>query len=297
MSTPTKILFIINPISGTTNKEKFPELIKKEFEGSNVSYELKFTKYAGEASEIAKNSLGKYDIIVAVGGDGTINEIARPLIHSQTVLGIIPKGSGNGLARHLGIPLAEKKALRALIDPRIELIDTLKLDKQEFLNVAGVGFDAHVAHLFSKSKKRGFLTYSKLVLRELRRFKFKGYKLEIDGETFVENSPFLISIANSTQYGNNAKIAPMAKTNDGLMDICILQKVPFWYYPILGFHLFNGSLNRSKYYACLQGKSVRLSLLKKTDDHNMHLDGDSYAANEVLNFSIEPASLKIALPK
>ncbi|MDX1627571.1 MAG: YegS/Rv2252/BmrU family lipid kinase [Fulvivirga sp.] len=291
-----KILFIINPASGTRNKEQIPSLINRHL-SDQIDFEIAYTSKPGEATKISNENKTAFDIIVAVGGDGTINEVARPLIDSTTALGIIPMGSGNGLARHLGIPLKAKNAIKLLNSPEINKIDTIKMEEEVSLNIAGVGFDAHIARLFAKSKKRGFLSYARLVFSEIRKYKVKGYHLEIDGKIQEEKAPFLISIANSTQYGNNAKIAPAAMITDGLMDVCILQKIPWWYYPVFAFHLFNGTIYRSKYYRCLQGKKIKLRLIKSQDDHNMHLDGDALAVGEIIDLSINPKSLLVALPQ
>lgn len=291
-----KLLFIINPNSGTKQKTRVPELIKKLLDETNIEHKIVFTSEPKEATTISEKNKEAFDMIVAVGGDGTINEVARPLINSETTLGIIPMGSGNGLARHLGMPLNIKKAIALLNQPRVSSIDTIKMNDLAFLNVAGIGFDAHIASAFAKSKKRGFITYAKLTLGELNRFKYAGCKLVIDGVEQIENKPFIVSVANSTQYGNNAHIAPAANISDGLMDICVLQKVPFWYYPILGIRLFTGTLNRSKYYSCRQGKKVKITFLSKKAEQPIHLDGDPFTAEKEIKLTINPLSLKIALP-
>ncbi|WP_185152717.1 diacylglycerol/lipid kinase family protein [Fulvivirga aurantia] len=289
----TKALFIINPNSGTRSKEQVPKLLYRYLDG-HIDYDIVFTKYAGEATKISNDNKGKFNLIVAVGGDGTINEVARPLIDSETALGIVPMGSGNGLARHLGIPLNLKKAIITFQRPEISTIDTIKVDDQAFLNVAGVGFDAHIASIFAKSKKRGFITYANLALRELNKYRYAGYRLIIDGIEKTEKAPFIVSIANATQYGNNAHIAPGARIADGLMDICILQKVPFWYYPILLFHLFNGTVYKSRYYHCAQGKEVIIKRISEDSENHFHLDGDPFDLKSDIKLTIKPLSLKVA---
>ncbi|MBL3657981.1 diacylglycerol/lipid kinase family protein [Fulvivirga sediminis] len=289
-----KALFIINPKSGTTQKKGVPALLDYCLDSSKISYEIFYTQYAGHGREIAEKEKNNYHMIVAVGGDGTINEIAGPLINSETTLGIIPLGSGNGLARHLKIPLNTKKAISLLNDQHSKKIDTINFNNDIFVNVAGVGFDAHIASLFAESKKRGFLSYGMLALQEIIKFKSTGYRLIIDGEEKIEKAPFLISIANSSQYGNNAHIAPGAEISDGLMDICIMQKIPFWYYPSLIFHLFNGTLTRSRYYKTWQGKEALIHLLEDAEKKSIHLDGDPYPLKEDIKLSVNPLSLKVA---
>ncbi|ELR73575.1 Transcription regulator [Fulvivirga imtechensis AK7] len=287
-------LFIVNPHSGTKGKDHIPALLNKYLDPTIFEWDVIFTQYAGEARELSNAGKEKYDLIVATGGDGTINEIARPLLHSKAVLGIIPCGSGNGLARHLGIPLNQKKAIQLLNEQHMMVIDTIKLDSDIFLNVAGVGFDAHIAQSFASSKKRGFISYAMIALREIRQFRCTDYQLTIDGEQKIENASFLVSIANSSQFGNNAHIAPTARIADGLMDICILRDFPFWYYPILIYRLFTGRLKNSKYYQCWQGKEALIKISNDSDEKFIHLDGDPYPVKNIINFSIDPLSLQVA---
>lgn len=287
-------LFIVNPHSGTRGKDHIPRLLKKYLDAEIYEWDVIFTRYAGEARELSNAGKDKYDLIVATGGDGTINEIARPLLHSKTVLGIIPCGSGNGLARHLGIPLNQKKAIQLLNKQHVTKIDTIKLDRDTFLNVAGVGFDAHIAQSFASSKKRGFLSYAMIALREIRQFRCTDYKLIIDGKEKIENASFLISVANSSQFGNNAHIAPNARIADGLMDICILRDFPLWYYPTLIYRLFRGTLKNSKYYQCWQGKEALIKTSDESDKKYIHLDGDPYPLKNSIRFSIDPLSLQVA---
>ncbi|UII30021.1 YegS/Rv2252/BmrU family lipid kinase [Fulvivirga ulvae] len=294
MESKKKILFIVNPKSGTRDKRNIPMLLEKYLDSDKFVYETIFTCYAGEASKISETNRNKFDIIVAIGGDGTINEVAGPLTNSNTVLGIIPCGSGNGLARHLKIPRNIKRAIQLLNKRCTSTIDTITLDEKTFLNVAGVGFDAHIAQLFAKTKKRGFLSYAKLAMKEIRRFISIDYQLIIDGQERLEKAPFLISIANSTQFGNNAHIAPNALIADGLMDVCVLRKVPAWYYPILIYRMFTGTLTRSKYYQTWQGKEVQIRLLSDASGKHMHIDGDPYSINSIMKLKVNPLSLKVA---
>lgn len=289
-----KILFIINPKSGTKGKRSIPSLLERHLDQSLYTYETILTRYAGEAIEISENNKDKYDIIVAIGGDGTINEVATPLANSNTILGIIPCGSGNGLARHLKIPRNAKRAIQLLNKGCSFTIDTVTLDQRIFLNVAGVGFDSHIAQLFAGTKKRGFLSYAKLALQEIRKFRSIDFRMTIDGEEKVENAPFLVSIANSTQYGNNAYIAPNALIADGLMDVCVLRNFPKWYYPVLIYRLFSRSLTHSKYYESWQGKEVTINFLSDTKGKYMHIDGDPYALTNTMKLTINPLSLKVA---
>ena len=297
MTDKKKILFIINPKSGTKGKRNIPLLIEKYLNQDIYHYETIFTSYAGEAIEISERNRDAFDIIVAIGGDGTINEVAGPLTNSNTILGIIPCGSGNGLARHLKIPRNAKRAIQLLNERCTSTIDTITLGERTILNVAGVGFDAHIAQLFAGTKKRGFFSYAKLAMKEIRKFISVDYQLIVDGQEKLEKAPFLISIANSTQYGNNAHIAPNALIADGLMDVCVLRGFPSWYYPALIYRMFTGTLTKSRYYQTWQGKEVQIKLLSDVKGKHMHIDGDPYALDSIMKLSINPLSLKVACEK
>lgn len=290
-------LFIVNPHSGTNGKSNIPELLDRHLDDSLFKKQVIFTRYAGEARELSHAGKDKYDLIVAVGGDGTINEVAHPLLHSDAVLGIIPCGSGNGLARHLGIPTDPVKAIHLLNRLHVCTIDSLKLDDDVFLNVAGVGFDAYVARSFAKSKRRGFMSYAITAFHDIRTYKADDYDLVIDGEEVSEDSPFLIAVANSSQFGNNAYIAPKADISDGLMDVCVLRKFPAWYVPALIYRLFTGNLTESTYYHCWQAKEVKISVRDDSRVMYIHLDGDPYSSKNNITFSVNPLSLKVACGK
>lgn len=287
-------LFIINPHSGTGGKQHIPGLLQKYLNKELYHWDVVTTRFPGEATIICENARHDHDLIVAVGGDGTINEVARPLINTNTALGIIPCGSGNGLARHLRIPRNAKKAIQLLNKGCTHKIDTISLGQDVFLNVAGVGFDAHIAKLFAEAKNRGFFSYASIALQEIRKFQGIDYNLTIDGEQKIQRAPFLISIANSTQYGNNCHIAPNAYISDGLMDICVLKQFPFWYYPILIYHLFTSTIIHSRYYQHWQGKEVKIEFENDIQGQYIHLDGDPHNLDNVLTLSVNHRSLLVA---
>lgn len=288
-------LFIINPHSGPGKHTNIPKLLDRYLDRTMFEWDVVFTRFAGEATSLCEAGKARYDVIIAVGGDGTINEVARPLVNTNIELGVIPCGSGNGLARHLKIPRNTLKAIKMLNSACTTKIDTIRLNDTTFLNVAGVGFDAHIAKLFANSKQRGFISYVFLVLSELRKFKASDYHLSIDGEEKTEKEPFLISFANSSQYGNNAHIAPGALISDGLMDICVLRHFPLWYYPMLTYRLFHGSLKKSKYYECWQGKELVVQF-SDSEEIFIHLDGDPYVFNNSMKLSVDPLSLNVLCP-
>ena len=202
-----KIIFIINPISGTASKAGIPKLIERYLDHEAFDYEIKLTEYAGHASVIATEAKDNHvDIVVAVGGDGTVNEVARAIVHSQTALGIIPCGSGNGLARHLLLPLNMAKAIKIINACEIHQLDYGIINEHPFFCTCGMGFDAFVSHKFAEAGKRGPITYVENVLKEGLKYKPETYEIRDESGT-TRLKAFLISCANASQYGNNAYIA------------------------------------------------------------------------------------------
>ena len=217
-----RITFIINPISGTNGKEIILRLINELIDRSKYDYSIRKTEYAGHATEIARQAVKEHvDIVVAIGGDGTINEIGRSLIHTDTALGIIPCVSGNGLARHLHIPMDPKGAIYTLNAGIIKNIDYGIIDGRPFFCTCGVGFDAFVSLKFADSGKRGLLTYLENTLHESLRYRPETYEIENSTGT-VRYKAFLIACANASQYGNKAYIAPQASLTDGIIDSTVL---------------------------------------------------------------------------
>ena len=224
METKKRIIFVVNPISGTHGKEFILRLIEKELNHSIYDYSIRKTEYAGHASEIAAQAAAEHtDIVVAIGGDGTINEIGRAIIHTNTAMGIIPCGSGNGLARHLHIPMEPKGAINVLNAGNVKTIDYGIIDNHPFFCTCGVGFDAFVSLKFADSGKRGLLTYLENTLHESLTYQPETYEIENSTGT-VRYKAFLIACANASQYGNNAYIAPQASLTDGMMDITKTMK-------------------------------------------------------------------------
>ena len=243
MAALKELVFIINPISGTGSKRNLPEVIQKYLgELPGVTTTIVYTEYAGHARVIAKEAAdrGVY-ACVAVGGDGTVNEVGSSLLGTETALGIIPFGSGNGLVRHLGIPLNKEKAVAMLATAKTVSMDVGFLDGKPFFCTAGLGFDAYVAHLFDKAKGRGLHTYVTTALQGLQNFRPETFELEMNGETRQQEA-FILTLANASQYGNNVKIAPDASVHDGKLDMCILAPFAAWKAPVLAAQLFNGGI-------------------------------------------------------
>ena len=245
MTDKKKIIFVVNPISGTQEKRAILKWIVERVDRSIYDYSIVKTEYAGHASQIAAEAVNnKVDIVVAIGGDGTINEIARSLIHSETALGIIPCGSGNGLARHLRIPMDPKAAVDIINKGTQFSIDYGKINNIPFFCTCGVGFDAFVSLKFADSGKRGLLTYLENTLHESLTYQPETYEIENEEGT-VKYKAFLIACGNASQYGNNAYIAPQASLTDGLMDVTILEPFTVLDVPSLSFQLFNKTIDQN----------------------------------------------------
>ena len=287
-----KICFIVNPISGVGRQKVIEKLIDESLNRLLFDYEIAYTKAAKHATELAREAAARgFDIVVAVGGDGSVNETARGLIGTATAMAVIPAGSGNGMARQLKIPLNLKKAIAVINAGKETAIDTMLFNEETFVNVAGVGFDAHIVWEFAKFGKRGFSSYIKLVLREFPRYKAENYELIVDGKVLPKTA-FLISFANGSQWGNNAYIAPGATMNDGHMDIAILKEFSLLSTVAIAYRLFRKTLPDSSFLEIIRCKEAFL----KQKNTVAHIDGEPLEiGNEVL-IKIHPLSLKVIVP-
>lgn len=284
------ILFIINPVSGGKSKKKFPELARKFLDPSLLEPEYVFTKHPDHAYELALNAVkAGVDIVAAVGGDGTINEVASAIESTSCIMGIIPFGSGNGLARSLNISLNNEHALRAINSLNTRTIDTGILNEWKFFNIGGIGFDAHISSKFAGMKSRGFKGYIKTTFTEIIKYKPQRYRIEIDGRE-LERKAFMISIANSSQYGNNAHISPHASLDDGLLDLCVVKPFPLLRLPLMGYHMFAKSSHKSGYVEIIKGKNIRI----QTDKSSIvHVDGEPRELSRDILISVKPLSLSV----
>lgn len=285
-----KILFIVNPISGGLNKTFFPSLIDQYLNLELFDAQIIYTDYINHAKELAKNAIDhQYDIVVAVGGDGTINEVAGVLESSGKTMGIIPCGSGNGLARTLKIPLNHVKAIKKINLMNTIDIDVGLIDDEKFINMAGMGFDAHISAHFANSINRGFTNYIKSTLSEISTYKPQMYKITI-GEKTIEREAFMLSVANSSQYGNNAHIAPEASLNDNLLDLCIIKPFPLFIFPVLGFRMFSKTTHHSKYIEIIK---VNKAIITRETEEPIHVDGEPLIKGKELKVSVKHLSLKL----
>lgn len=289
-----RIIFVVNPISGTQSKELILSLLDQKIDKTKYTWDVAYTERAGHAIEIAsKAAEEKADVVVAVGGDGTINEIARSLVHTDTALGIIPCGSGNGLARHLHIPMEPKKALEVLNDGCTDIIDYGKINGTDFFCTCGVGFDAFVSLKFAHAGKRGLLTYLEKTLLESLKYQPETYELETE-DAVTKYKAFLIACGNASQYGNNAYIAPQATLTDGLLDVTILEPFTVLDVPSLAFQLFNKTIDQNSRIKTFRCKKL---CIRRTVPGVVHFDGDPMETGTDVNIELIKRGLRVVVPK
>lgn len=285
-----KVLFIINKFSGTGYTPELEDKIVQVSKRVNVEAVLEFTKGPGHATELAKNASG-VSAVVAVGGDGTLNEVAQGLVTRSIPMGIIARGSGNGLARHLGIPLTVDKALHTLYHGRNIAMDTFSLNDRLSLNVSGIGFDGHIANLFGGRTKRGLTGYAKLTLQEFMRFREFDATISYNGDTF-ERKAFVIALANSSQYGNNACIAPSASVSDGLLNLTILKKIPLYRFDFV-YAFFTKTLDRSPF---CDLNTISEAEITTPVEVPFHVDGEPCGKASKFRIRVNPAALHVIVP-
>lgn len=280
------IVLITNPISGNGSSIKAAQIAQQALASKHINVHIAYTEYTGHASELATSCLPNFDIIVAIGGDGTVNEIAQALVGTNKILGIIPSGSGNGLARHLGIPMSLKSAIKTIYRKNIKSIDAPKINNEYFFCTAGIGFDAKVSHTFSKFEGRGLKNYIKAILMEFRNYTPKRYTITINGEE-ISSKAFVITIANAAQYGNEAYIAPTAKINDGLLEVTILPKPSFLTGLNFGIRLFLRNIHKHPKVLHLQSDEIKIKTNLESEKIFGHKDGEPEEWVTPLNFKIK----------
>lgn len=285
-------VLILNPVSGTGNKALQLKRIEEYVQKSGIDCEIVTTTHGGHATSIAHNYRDAgYNHFVVAGGDGTINEVAAALVgYGDVSLGIVALGSGNGLARHLKLPKKLEKALGIAFGIQTISIDTGFLNEKPFFSVAGVGFDAYIAHKFAEMKNRGFRNYLKAVVGAYPSYKPQHYSLVFGNKT-IETKALMITFANSNQFGNNTSIAPKANLSDGLIDLCIMRKPAAIAAAAIAPMLFLKKMDKTRFLKIFRTKQA---IVKVTLPAWIHLDGDPYLLEKPeLVFEMLPASLNI----
>ena len=294
--TKKKIIFIVNPISGNHNKNNFPVLVDNYIDKNKFDYKIVFTERVNHATELTMKAIEDgFKYIAAVGGDGTINEIAKCLIGKEQVLVIVPFGSGNGLARHLELPFKTERLITEVINNGdIYKMDTATMNGTPFISIAGIGFDALIADYFSKDGNRGFITYAKLVTEEYHNFKPKEYILTLDNDKTIVCKPFFITFANSSQFGYNAEISPKASVQDGLLDVCIFKKPNILEVPIVATYFITKLIDKSNFIDIYKAKKI--NVIREIEEV-VNIDGEAISMSKDINIEINPLSLNILLNK
>ncbi len=288
-----KVFFLINKYSGKGRRKDLESLIRARCVQAGIEPVLEATQYAGHATELARQAAEEgYLKVFAVGGDGTVNEAANGLVDSPAVMGIIPTGSGNGLARHLGIPMATHKALSLLNASRTVTMDALRINDRYSFNVSGVGFDGFVAGLFGQNGKRGLTGYVNIILREYPRF--REFRVTGEGaDKALDAQAFIVAFANSSQFGNGATIAPQASVCDGQLDLCLIRK-PGWLEAIpFVSRLMTRRLDGSSLVKIIQTTACHILLEQPVA---WHLDGEPCPPTDRFTVAVEPACLRILAP-
>ncbi|NOX88920.1 MAG: diacylglycerol kinase family lipid kinase [Calditrichaeota bacterium] len=291
-----RILFVLNPISGLKrNRKSIEDIIRKQFEKqSTIDYSVKYTGYPGHAVKIAEEAVKQnYDAVIAVGGDGTMNEVASGLVNSNTALGLIPRGSGNGYARSLRIPLNIFKAIETVKYGKIRKVDVGKIDQSYFFGVTGVGFDAFIGAQFQSFGMRGPLPYFYIGVREYFRYYYEAFTLKFNGRELTFR-PLLITVANTPQYGMSALIAPGAKVDDGVLEICIIDRISTLKAVTQLHHLFNGTIDKVSAYK--RFSASELIIEREHDKGLFHTDGEPKMGPKELKISVLPRALKVIVP-
>jgi len=282
-----KLLFIINPKAGKKLGPSLLPKIEQKLKGK-MEYDISLWKDITEFNLIKEKLFnGSYTHAIAIGGDGTVNIVAKTILGTNITLGIIPAGSGNGLARSLGLPMDTEKALDAIIEGRVQIIDSGEINGIPFFCTSGVGFDAHIGHLFATSVKRGLKSYIKIIWKEFFSYEPKTYKIYYNGNT-IERKAFLITVGNAGQYGNNFYIAPGALMNDGLFHVSVLR--PFKFYQVFGllFKIFRHKADESK---LIEAFSCKELTIERREKDVLHFDGEPAMSDEKVFFKCKPASL------
>jgi YegS/Rv2252/BmrU family lipid kinase len=288
-----KIRFIINPKSGVQKKYDFPALIEKHIDKTQFDFDIAHTEYKKHAKTLAEDAAKEsFDIVCIVGGDGSVHEVGTALIGTKTTLAIIPAGSGNGLARHLNIPMDYVEAIQTINNGKQEKMDTVLVNDKVFLNVGGYGFDAAIAKGFENHVRRGFWGYVKLVSQQCFGYKSTLFSIEINGEC-REEKLFLCTIANANEYGNGFCISPNSSVKDGVIELCMMKPFNLLLSPFVIYRFFKKTNDKSRYMEIIPFQKARITLHSPI----AHYDGEPFDIRKELNIEVLPNSLRILINK
>ena len=285
-----KALFVVNEKSGRRRSFDVSELIRGS---AAFAHDIVACGRKEDLDAIIDQAEAEaFDVVFAVGGDGTVHETAKRLVGRRPALGILPIGSGNGFARHIGLPMDPARSLEASGGGRIVMIDTARVNAMPFLGVMGVGFDAAIADRFAASTTRGLETYIREGLQVFSAFHPEEYELLIDGST-LKTRAFVVAIANSGQYGNNAKIAPLASLQDGLLDVVVIHDTTLVEAPLLLARLFTGTIHEARGVTTMQTREI---VVRRPSAGPAHLDGEPFELPAELHVEVVPESLRLLVP-
>lgn len=288
------LVFIVNPNSGTRLQAKIKDSIERYLNHRKFTYSIWYTERPGHATELAQKAVAEgFEIVVAVGGDGSINEVAAGLLHTDAVLGIVPAGSGNGLAMHLGYGRKIEDAIKKLNAAEVRKMDCGVLNGRPFVNVAGIGFDGLVSNLMKGQTKRGFIPYFVRSIKAGLQYVSKPCELQMNGETIRENC-FVVTVANGPMYGYNVSIAPDARMDDGLFSVVVLKEAPRWHYFMAMPNVLSGKIFNENFVRHFTTKEL---VIKSEGDNYIHFDGEGSSYSGDLHFSILPKSLHVLVPR
>lgn len=287
------IVFIVNPRSGVDRQKEISEAVEAKLDKNNFSYSIAHTERPKHGIDLAREAAEKGAFaVVAVGGDGSVNDVAKGLVGTETALAIIPKGSGNGMARTMEIPLEIAGAIDVINSGRLEKVDVGYANDDLFISNAGVGFDALISKRFATSEKRGLMVYSWLVTKHLWTYKEWDWQIKIDGKP-VDQKAFMINVANGQQFGYNFKIAPNASYTDGWFDVSIIKPFPKILGSSLVIRAMNGTIDKSSYVDTYRAKEITIS---HPELKWMQTDGDAHKCTNEITFRMKPAALKVIVP-